>query len=101
MGHRTISNTRELDTAQDVENSKKTRENRTVGNMISLLKNAVRKLLQKSRLLPLKLLLLKFPGLLLNKLPLVRLCVAFEVPILDLSLQLRLKFRIPGHLKLV
>lgn len=67
MGHGTISNTRELDTAQDVENSKKkkkTTENRTVDKMLSLLKNAVRKLLQKCRLLPLKLLSLEFPGLL-------------------------------------
>lgn len=37
VGHRTISNTLELDTAQDVE--KKTIENRTVGKMLASLKN--------------------------------------------------------------
>ena len=47
VGHRTISNTLELDTAQDVE--KKTIENRTVGKMLALLKNAVRTLLEKCR----------------------------------------------------
>lgn len=83
VGHRTISNTLELDTAQDVE--KKTIENRTVGKMLALLKNAVRTLLEKCRFTPLKLLKLlssESPGLLGTNCRWFRPCVVFEVPIL-------------------
>ena len=69
VGHRTISNTLELDTAQDVE--KKTRENRTVGKMLALLKNAVRTLLEKCRFTPFKTFVIRIPRVTMNKLPMV------------------------------
>lgn len=69
VGHRTISNTLELDTAQDVE--KKTIENRTVGKMLALLKNAVRTLLEKCRFTPFKTFVIRIPRVTRNKLPMV------------------------------
>ena len=69
VGHRTISNTLELDTAQDVE--KKTRENRTVGKMLALLKNAVRTLLEKCRFTPFKTFVIRIPRVTMSKLPMV------------------------------
>lgn len=69
VGHRTISNTLELDTAQDVE--KKTIENRTVGKMLALLKNAVRTLLEKCRFTPFKTFVIRIPRVTMNKLPMV------------------------------
>ena len=70
VGHRTISNTLELDTAQDME--KKTRENRTVGKMLALLKNAVRTLLEKCRFTPFKkTFVIRIPRVAMNKLPMV------------------------------
>lgn len=69
VGHRTISNTLELDTAQDVE--KKTIENRTVGKMLALLKNAVRTLLEKCRFTPFKTFVIRIPRVTTNKLPMV------------------------------
>ena len=69
VGHRTISNTLELDTAQDVE--KKTIENRTVGKMLALLKNAVRTLLEKCRFIPFKTFVIRIPRVTMNKLPMV------------------------------
>ena len=69
MGHRTISNTLELDTAQDVE--KKTVENRTVGKVLALLKNAVRTLLEKCRFNPFKTFVIRIARVTMNKLPMV------------------------------
>ena len=69
VGHRTISNTLELDTAQDVE--KKTIENRTVGKMLALLKNAVRTLLEKCRFTPFKTFVIRIPRVTMSKLPMV------------------------------
>lgn len=69
MGHGTISNTLELDTAQDVE--KKTRENRTVGKMLALLKKAVRTLLEKCRFTSFKTFVIRIPRVTMNKLPMV------------------------------
>ena len=69
VGHRTISNTLELDTAQDVE--KKTIENRTVGKMLALLKNAVRTLLEKCRFTPFKTFVIRIARVTMNKLPMV------------------------------
>ena len=69
VGHRTISNTLELDTAQDVE--KKTIKNRTVGKMLALLKNAVRTLLEKCRFTPFKTFVIRIPRVTMNKLPMV------------------------------
>ena len=69
VGHRTISNTLELDTVQDVE--KKTIENRTVGKMLALLKNAVRTLLEKCRFTPFKTFVIRIPRVTMNKLPMV------------------------------
>lgn len=69
VGHRTISNTLELDTAQDVE--KKTIENRTVGKMLASLKNAVRTLLEKCRFTPFKTFVIRIPRVTMNKLPMV------------------------------
>lgn len=69
MGHRTISNTLELDTAQDVE--KKTIENRTVGKMLASLKNTVRTLLEKCRFTPFKTFVIRIPRVTMNKLPMV------------------------------
>lgn len=69
VGHRTISNTLELDTAQDVE--KKTIENRTAGKMLALLKNAVRTLLEKCRFTPFKTFVIRIPRVTMNKLPMV------------------------------
>lgn len=70
MGHRTISNTLELDTAQDVE-KKKTRENRNVGKILYLLKSAVRTLLQKCRFTPFTTFVIGIPRVTMNKLPVV------------------------------
>lgn len=67
VGHRTISNTLELDTAQDVE--KKTIENRTVGKMLASLKNTVRTLLEKCRFTPFKTFVIRIPRVTMNKLP--------------------------------
>lgn len=69
VGHRTISNTLELDTAQDVE--KKTIENRTAGKMLALLKNAVRTLLEKCRFTHFKTFVIRIPRVTMNKLPMV------------------------------
>lgn len=69
VGHRTISNTLELDTVQDVE--KKTIENRTVGKVLALLKNAVRTLLEKCRFTPFKTFVIRIPRVTMNKLPMV------------------------------
>lgn len=69
VGHRTISNTLELDTAQDVE--KKSIENRTVDKMLALLKNAVRTLLEKCRFTPFKTFVIRIPRVTMNKLPMV------------------------------
>ena len=69
VGHRTISNTLELDTAQDVE--KKTIENRTVGKMLASLKNTVRTLLEKCRFTPFKTFVIRIPRVTMNKLPMV------------------------------
>lgn len=69
VGHRTISNTLELDTAQDVE--KKSIENRTVDKMLALLKNAVRTLLEKCRFTPFKTFVIRIPRVTRNKLPMV------------------------------
>lgn len=69
VGHRTISNTLELDTAQDVE--KKTIENRTVGKVLALLKNAVRTLLEKCRFTPFKTFVIRIARVTMNKLPMV------------------------------
>ena len=69
VGHRTISNTLELDTAQDVE--KKTIENRTVGKMLALLKNSVRTLLEKCRFTPFKTFVIRISRVTMNKLPMV------------------------------
>ena len=69
VGHRTISNTLELDTVQDVE--KKTIENRTVGKMLALLKNAVRTLLEKCRFTPFKTFVIRIARVTMNKLPMV------------------------------
>ena len=69
VGHRTISNTLELDTAQDVE--KKTVENRTVGKVLALLKNAVRTLLEKCRFTPFKTFVIRIARVTMNKLPMV------------------------------
>lgn len=70
VGHRTISNTLELDTAQDA-GKKKTIENRTVGKMPALLKNAVRTLLGKCRFTPFKTFVIRIPRVTMNKLPMV------------------------------
>ena len=69
VGHRTISNTLELDTAQDVE--KKTIENRTVGKILASLKNTVRTLLEKCRFTPFKTFVIRIPRVTMNKLPMV------------------------------
>lgn len=73
MGHRTISNIRELDTAQDVEHNKKkkARENRTVGKILYLLKSAVRTLLQKCRFTPFTTFVIGIPRVTMNNLPVV------------------------------